>query len=102
MSFSPDGGRRRSRSLRSAIGESCRWTLDHVGPLCRTVEDTQKGDYSGSDAAAVVPATVCNGLTLFQIEENIALLAESAEEGGLTPEFEQALAAYLQFKTATG
>jgi hypothetical protein len=38
----------------------------------------------------------CTGLTLFQIEETIVLLAESAEEEGLTPEIEQALAAYLQ------
>ena len=33
---------------------------------------------------------------MFQIEETITLLAESAEEEGLTPEIEQALAAYLQ------
>jgi hypothetical protein len=46
--------------------------------------------------AALLPAEVCTGLTLFQIEETIALLAESAEEEGLTPEIEQALAAYLQ------
>jgi hypothetical protein len=31
-----------------------------------------------------------------QIEESLALLAESAEEGGLTPEIEAALTAYLQ------
>lgn len=47
-------------------------------------------------AAALLPAEVCNGLTLFQIEEGIALLAESAEEEGLTPEIERALAAYLE------
>ena len=34
-------------------------------------------------AAALLPAEVCTGLTLFQIEEGIALLAESAEEEGL-------------------
>lgn len=39
---------------------------------------------------------VGKGLTLFQIEESIALLAESAEEEGLTPELDQALATYLQ------
>lgn len=47
-------------------------------------------------AAALLPAEVCTGLTLFQIEEGIALLAESAEEEGLTPEIERALAAYLE------
>ena len=35
-------------------------------------------------------------LTLFQIEESLVLLAESAEEEGLTPEIEAALAAYLE------
>lgn len=39
---------------------------------------------------------VASGLTLFQIEEGIALLAEAAEEEGMTPELEQALATYLQ------
>src|SRR5215472_1820861 len=47
-------------------------------------------------AAALLPAEVCTGLTLFRIEEGIALLAESAEEEGLTPEIERALAAYLE------
>src|SRR5712691_13198389 len=48
-------------------------------------------------ALAELPAAteVAKGLTLFQIEESIALLAESAEEEGLTPEIEQALATYL-------
>jgi len=48
-------------------------------------------------ALAEMPAAteVAKGLTLFQIEESIALLAESAEEEGLTPEIEQALATYL-------
>jgi hypothetical protein len=54
-------------------------------------------DYPGNTVpAAHLPAEVCTGLTLFQIEETIALLAESAEEEGLTPEIEQALATYLQ------
>ena len=39
---------------------------------------------------------VAKGLTLFQIEESIALLAESAEDEGMTPELEQALAMYLE------
>ena len=49
-------------------------------------------------AVAEVPATteIVKGLTLFQIEESIALLAESAEEEGLTPQLEQALARYLE------
>jgi hypothetical protein len=50
----------------------------------------------GEVAAAVAPPKICAGLTLFQIEEGIALLAESAEEEGLTPEIERALAAYLE------
>jgi len=50
----------------------------------------------GETAAAVAPPEICTGLTLFQIEEGIALLAESAEEEGLTPEIERALAAYLE------
>lgn len=49
-------------------------------------------------AVADQPTTkdVAGGLTLFQIEESIALLAEAAEEEGSTPEIEQALATYLQ------
>lgn len=39
---------------------------------------------------------IAGGLTLFQIEESIALLAEAAEEEGLTPDIEQALTTYLQ------
>jgi hypothetical protein len=50
----------------------------------------------GEVAAAVTPPKICTRLTLFQIEEGIALLAESAEEEGLTPEIERALAAYLE------
>lgn len=42
------------------------------------------------------PAEIAGGLTLFQIEESIVLLAESAEEEGPTPEIEHALAAYLE------
>jgi hypothetical protein len=39
---------------------------------------------------------IASRLTLFQIEESIALLAEAAEEQGLTPDIEQALTTYLQ------
>ena len=53
-----------------------------------------------STGAAVVElpraTEIATGLTLFQIEESIALLAESAEEAGLTPEIEQALVTYLE------
>jgi Siphovirus Gp157 len=55
---------------------------------------------NGSTGAAVlegpIATEVATGLTLFQIEESIALLAESAEEAGLTPEIEQALVTYLE------
>ena len=49
-------------------------------------------------AVADPPAArnIASGLTLFQIEESIALLAEAAEEEGLTPGIEQALTTYLQ------
>jgi hypothetical protein len=45
----------------------------------------------GEVAAAVAPSEICTGLTLFQIGEGIDLVAESAEEEGLTPEIERAL-----------
>ena len=49
-------------------------------------------------AVANPPAArdIASGLTLFQIEESIALLAEAAEEEGMTPDIEQALTTYLQ------
>jgi hypothetical protein len=53
----------------------------------------------GAGAAAAelpAPTEIAGDLTLFQIEESVALLAESAEEEGLTPEIERALAAYLE------
>jgi hypothetical protein len=47
--------------------------------------------------AEVTDATdLAKTLSLFQIEESLVLLAESAEEEGLTPEIESALAAYLE------
>jgi len=47
--------------------------------------------------AEVTDATdLAKTLSLFQIEESLALLAESAEADGLTPEIESALAAYLK------
>jgi hypothetical protein len=47
-------------------------------------------------AEITAPTELARALTLFQIEESLALLAESAEEEGLTPEIEAALTAYLQ------
>jgi hypothetical protein len=47
--------------------------------------------------AEVTDATdLAKTLSLFQIEESLVLLAESAEADGLTPEIESALAAYLE------
>ena len=54
---------------------------------------------NGSEVAVaeIAPSTeLAKGLTLFQIEESLVLLAESAEEEGLTPEIEQALTVYLE------
>ena len=44
-------------------------------------------------AVAEIPASteLAKDFTLFQIEESLVLLAESAEEEGLTPEIERAL-----------
>jgi hypothetical protein len=54
-------------------------------------------DRSGAALAEVdAPTEVAQGLTLFQIEESLVLLAESAEEEGLTPDIERALLAYLE------
>jgi len=52
---------------------------------------------TGAAVAEVTDATdLAKTLSLFQIEESLVLLAESAEEEGLTPEIESALAAYLE------
>jgi hypothetical protein len=54
-------------------------------------------DGTGAAVAEVADATdLAKTLTLFQIEESLILLAESAEEEGLTPEIEGALTAYLE------
>jgi len=47
-------------------------------------------------AEFTAPMELAKAFTLFQIEESLMLLAESAEEEGLTPEIETALAAYLE------
>ena len=51
-----------------------------------------------STAVAEFPAPMelAKAFTLFQIEESLMLLAESAEEEGPTPEIETALIAYLE------
>ncbi len=52
---------------------------------------------SGVAVAEIAPSTdLARALTLFQIEESLVLLAESAEEEGITPEIEQALTVYLE------
>ena len=52
---------------------------------------------SGVAVGEIAPSTdLAKALTLFQIEESLVLLAESAEEEGLTPEIEQALIVYLE------
>jgi Siphovirus Gp157 len=58
----------------------------------------ENNDAGACVAVADPPAArdIASGLTLFQIEESIALLAEAAEEEGLTPDIEQALTTYLQ------
>jgi hypothetical protein len=51
---------------------------------------------SAAVAEIGAPAELAKAFTLFQIEESLVLLAESAEEEGLTPEIEAALTAYLE------
>ena len=51
---------------------------------------------SGAVVAEIAASMdLAKALTLFQIEESLVLLAESAEEEGLTPEIEQAMTVYL-------
>jgi hypothetical protein len=56
-------------------------------------------DSNDGTSTAVVelpaPMELAKAFTLFQIEESLMLLAESAEEEGPTPEIETALTAYL-------
>lgn len=54
------------------------------------------GDGAVVVAEAAAPAQIASTLTLFQVEQSLVLLAESAEEEGLTPELEQALIRYLE------
>ena len=59
------------------------------------MSDSNSG--TGAAVAEVTDATdLAKTLSLFQIEESLVLLAESAEADGLTPEIEGALAAYLK------
>ena len=57
-------------------------------------------DHDNGCGAAVAEITASTELakdfTLFQIEESLVLLAEWAEEEGLTPEIERALTVYLE------
>src|ERR1700693_2415038 len=55
-------------------------------------------DNGGGAAVAEIMASteLAKDFTLFQIEESLVLLAESAEEEGLTPEIERALTVYLE------
>ena len=58
---------------------------------------SDSNDGTGAAVAEVTDATdLAKTLSLFQIEESLVLLAESAEADGLTPEIEGALAAYLK------
>jgi hypothetical protein len=52
-------------------------------------------DNNGITAPPAVPASA-GTLTLFQVEQSLVLLAESAEEEGLTTELEQALIRYVE------
>lgn len=58
----------------------------------------QNNDGHHGAAVAELPARVqiAGSLTLFQIEESLTLLAEAAQEEGLTPEIEEAFAQYLE------
>jgi hypothetical protein len=58
--------------------------------------ESSNGNLCTAVAEPLTATVVAKGLTLFQIEESIALLAESAEEEGMTPELDQALATYLE------
>lgn len=51
---------------------------------------------NGAMAEAEISVTIASSLTLFQVEQSLVLLAESAEEEGLTPELEQALIGYME------
>jgi hypothetical protein len=58
---------------------------------------SDSNDGTGAAVAEVTDATdLAKTLSLFQIEESLLLLADSAEADGLTPEIESALAAYLE------
>jgi len=58
--------------------------------------DNEKRNSSNATAEAETPMTIASSLTLFQVEQSLVLLAESAEEEGLTPELEQALVRYME------
>ena len=58
---------------------------------------SDSNDGTSTDVAEFpAPMELATAFTLFQIEESLVLLAESAEDEGLTPEIEAALTAYLE------
>ncbi len=58
--------------------------------------DNEKRYSSNATAEAETPTTIASTLTLFQVEQSLVLLAESAEEEGLTPELDEALVRYME------
>jgi hypothetical protein len=60
----------------------------------RSMPDNERRN-SSSATAEVDPKTLASTLTLFQVEQSLVFLAESAEEEVLTPELEQALVRYM-------
>jgi hypothetical protein len=54
------------------------------------------GQNGAAFAGLPAPVEIASSLTIFQIEESLTLLAEAAQEEGLTPEIEQAFAQYLE------
>jgi Siphovirus Gp157 len=56
----------------------------------------ENDNWNGTTAVMEPPAAIASTLTLFRVEQALILLAESAEEDGLTPELEQALMRYME------
>ena len=56
------------------------------------------GNENGNGIAVMAEsaAPIAGSLTLFEVEQSLVLLAESAEETGLTPELEQALIRFME------
>ena len=58
--------------------------------------ESSSGDNLATAAGAGGAFEIAKELTLFQVEQSLVLLADSAEEEGITPEIEQALIQYLE------